>query len=210
SVNSLSAYTIDKMPGKAASFTASAELIDITDPFNMVTLGRDLCLTIGIYEESTDKQMNAISITLLGENSELLYSNNWDGSKTLPQRLNMNNGSGTIKVLGSAVLSSVEGEKVIPKEYALFQNYPNPFNPSTTIQYDLPEDSRVRIAVYDILGKEVSLIADGEIPAGRHQAVWNSQDHGSFASGIYILRISAESLNSSKNLISTKKMLLIK
>lgn len=209
-ISSLSAYTIDKMPGKAAGFSASAELIDITNPFNQVTLGRDLCLKIEIYEDGKDSQMDAISITLLGENLELLYSNNWDGTKTLPQRLDMNTGSGTIKVLGPALLSAVEGEKIIPKEYALFQNYPNPFNPSTTIQYDLPEASRVKIAIYDILGKEISLIVDGEIPAGRQQAVWNSQEHGSYASGIYILRIAAESLTSKRNLISAKKMLLIK
>ncbi|MCU7495884.1 MAG: T9SS type A sorting domain-containing protein [Ignavibacteria bacterium] len=210
-ISSLSAYTIDNMPGKAAGFTAVADLIDVTDPFNQFTLSSGLSLAIEMYDDAKDHQTDAIAITLKGSgDTELLYSNNWDGSKTALQTFDKQKGLGTIKVLGSSVISAVEKDKLIPKEYALFQNYPNPFNPSTTIQYDLPENSRVKIAVYDVLGKEISQIVNGEVPAGRHQAVWNSQEHGSFASGIYIIRIAAESLSSKRSLISAKKMLLIK
>jgi len=104
------------------------------------------------------------------------------------------------------------GEDFIPEEYALFQNYPNPFNPSTTIQFDLPEDSRVSVTIYDILGREVIRLVDEAMDAGRYKRTWESQDRSgrSVASGVYFIRIEAHSLVSERMLITLKKMLLLK
>jgi hypothetical protein len=100
----------------------------------------------------------------------------------------------------------------IPVQYGLDQNYPNPFNPSTTIQFDLPEESNVRIIIYDILGREVTRVVDGMMGAGRYNQTWNGQDGTgrSVASGVYIVRIEARSVLSERNLVSMRKMMLMK
>ena len=88
----------------------------------------------------------------------------------------------------------------------LNQNYPNPFNPSTKISYSVPEESIVKIAVYDILGREVAILASGEKQPGYYEVDWNA---AGFASGIYIYRITA--LKGSKILFSeAKRMMLMK
>lgn len=66
--------------------------------------------------------------------------------------------------------------------------YPNPFNPTTTFAFRIPETSQVRLAVYDMLGREVALLADGVHQAGVHQA---SFDGSSLASGLYLYRLEA-------------------
>ena len=89
----------------------------------------------------------------------------------------------------------------IPNRFELYQNYPNPFNPSTTIRYDLPEESRVKIVVYDILGREITTLVNKEQKAGSYRVIWNANR---YASGIYFYRIQAG------NYSSTKKLLLLK
>lgn len=74
----------------------------------------------------------------------------------------------------------------LPASYALMQNYPNPFNPVTTITFELPEQSVVRIAVYDVLGREVRVLADGAYAAGRHEVTFEA---GDLVSGVYLYRL---------------------
>jgi len=83
----------------------------------------------------------------------------------------------------------------------LYQNYPNPFNPSTTIKYDLPKQSRVKIEVYDILGRKVATLVDETRIAGSYQVIWNANRS---ASGVYFYRIETG------NYCATKKLLLLK
>ena len=84
---------------------------------------------------------------------------------------------------------------------SLSQNYPNPFNSSTIIEYNLPTASEVTIDIYDILGRRVETLVQGEQAAGSHQALWNASDA---ASGIYFYKIQ------SGDRINTRKMILIK
>jgi hypothetical protein len=94
-----------------------------------------------------------------------------------------------------------------PKAFVLAQNYPNPFNPSTTIKYMLPERSRVRLTVYNALGMEVAVLADGDYNAGVHNVFWKAQA----PSGVYFYRIEAAPIGSTKlPFIETKKMILMK
>jgi hypothetical protein len=81
------------------------------------------------------------------------------------------------------------------------QNYPNPFNPATTITYDLPEQSHVKISVFNLLGAEVAVLVDAQQPPGAHTAVF---DGSKFPNGAYFYKILY------KNFGAVKKMLLLK
>jgi hypothetical protein len=94
-----------------------------------------------------------------------------------------------------------------PTDYVLYQNYPNPFNPSTKIKFEIPEYSIIHLTVYNILGKEVLEIVKGEFSPGIYSYDWNGN---SLASGIYLLKMNAQSTASSRNYNSVKKLILLK
>jgi len=95
---------------------------------------------------------------------------------------------------------------VLPQAYTLYQNYPNPFNPETQIAFDLPHAGRVRLEVFNVLGRRVAVLADGELPAGAHVLVWNGRDDAGqpAASGVYLYRLVTDET------VLTKKMMLLK
>ncbi len=89
----------------------------------------------------------------------------------------------------------------LPANLELKQNYPNPFNPTTNIEFSLPIQSRVSVKIYDLLGREVVTLADGELKAGLHTYTWDASRQ---SSGVYIYRIVT------RDEAITKKMTLIK
>ncbi len=101
-------------------------------------------------------------------------------------------------------------DNAMPEDYQLSQNYPNPFNPTTTINFSLPTDSKVKIVVYDITGEAVKVLVDGDYSAGNHQAQFNTNSVSGLASGIYFYQINAVSNNGGANFTQTKKMVLLK
>lgn len=92
-------------------------------------------------------------------------------------------------------------DRTIPKDYTLMQNYPNPFNPSTKIRFSLPQSSFTRLAVYDILGKELVTLVNGELSAGQHEVEFNAAH---LASGIYFYRITSGRFTACKKLMLLK------
>jgi hypothetical protein len=108
--------------------------------------------------------------------------------------------------------SSVESKDgLVPNGFALQQNYPNPFNPETAIRYSLPWPARVKLAVYDQLGREVTTLVEEQKAAGEERVVWNGRDrNGTRAvSGIYFYRLQATSPAGNVTTI-TRKMTLLK
>jgi len=99
------------------------------------------------------------------------------------------------------IVVSVQDELLIPREFALSQNYPNPFNPITTINYGLPNDSHVRLIVYNLLGEEVAQLVNEQQTAGYKQINW---DASAAATGIYFYRLQAG------DFVQTRKMMLLK
>jgi hypothetical protein len=96
-------------------------------------------------------------------------------------------GASTSFVLITRVPTAV-GDEGLPAKAGLFQNYPNPFNPTTVIRYQLPVTGHVQLRVFDMLGREVAVLQDGEQQAGYHEAVF---DASGLASGAYLYRLTA-------------------
>lgn len=93
----------------------------------------------------------------------------------------------------------------LPESYALYQNIPNPFNPATSISFDLPKASRVKLDVVNILGQKVFRLIDEELPAGNHTVTFDTSKKGySLATGVYFYKLETDDFKQSR------KMLLIK
>jgi hypothetical protein len=99
-------------------------------------------------------------------------------------------------------VTGVQGMGTLLKDFVLFQNYPNPFNPGTKITYSLKSDGKIRLSVYDLLGREVAVPVNNE----RKTAGWHevSFDAANLPSGVYFYKLQTESS------IDSKRMVLIK
>ena len=96
------------------------------------------------------------------------------------------------------VITSVEEPTPItPGKFVLFQNYPNPFNPTTTIRFSLPQREHVTLQVFDVLGREVATLVDGELNPGEHSVVHNPKG---LASGVYFYRLSTPTFSQTKSM----------
>lgn len=86
-------------------------------------------------------------------------------------------------------------------DYKLYQNFPNPFNPVTTIRFEIPKQQKIKLSIFDILGKEVKILFDGDAPAGIMAIDFKADD---LASGMYIYQLKTQDFSISN------KMLLLK
>ena len=93
-----------------------------------------------------------------------------------------------------------------PKEFHLYDNFPNPFNPSTKIAFELPVASKVKLVIYDALGREVRTLTDEEHPAGYIELTWDGRNEvgSTVSSGVYFYQ-----LNCSESAL-VKKLILMK
>ena len=105
----------------------------------------------------------------------------------------------TIKYSQQVGITPLSG--AVPLSFSLLQNYPNPFNPMTKIKFDIPKAFNTKLAVYDILGKEVAVLVNENLKAGSYEVDFSAAD---FPSGAYFYRITAEGFT------ETKKMVLLK
>ncbi len=121
----------------------------------------------------------------------------------------MHNAKFTIDVLRQsiAILTGVElADNNIPATYELGQNYPNPFNPTTEIKFAIPKSEKVRIAVYNSIGKLVKVLVNDNLTPGIYKITWNGDDNRGqkVASGVYLYRMETPSFQ------ATKKMVMLK
>ncbi|WP_138431952.1 T9SS type A sorting domain-containing protein [Fodinibius saliphilus] len=95
---------------------------------------------------------------------------------------------------------------IAPSEFKLMPNYPNPFNPTTTIRYQLPDQMRVKVTIFNVLGRKVATLANEVQKAGQHDLQWNASN---MASGLYFYRVVAEGKDQQR-IVEQKKMMLVK
>jgi len=116
-----------------------------------------------------------------------------------------NNGPRTITFDIGYMLNN-DSEALLPDVFALHQNYPNPFNPVTTIRFDVPEESRVRIDIYNVMGQKVAAVVDAHYQPGFHAVNWGGMttSGSALSSGMYFYRIQADKFTAVKKLILVK------
>jgi len=99
-----------------------------------------------------------------------------------------------------------------PDNYALHHAFPNPFNPETTMKYDLPEQSKVHLTIFDLLGRKINTLKRKTEDAGFYSIKWDgTNEHGKpLSSGMYIIYLSAQSLESEEMFTQSQKVVLMK
>lgn len=104
-------------------------------------------------------------------------------------------------------LTTLEVAVSIPTSYALYQNYPNPFNPTTTIRFDLKQQSTASLEIYNVLGQRMASWNYGMMDAGTYNKV---VDMSKFASGVYLYRLKVVGNTDGEKFVAIKKLMLVK
>jgi len=139
-----------------------------------------------------------------GDQIELrLWSNS--ENKELEVSINLD-----VDTYGDAPLSvgtgSVDTADVVPVVYSLSQNYPNPFNPSTSIEFSLKDAGHATLNIYDISGRLVSTLIDGNMGNGSHKVVWDGMDNSGIqvSAGLYIYSLQTADMTMTKKMVFMK------
>jgi hypothetical protein len=162
---------------------------------------------------STDKSAE-FPIAIKSANYPVTIS--WTVNGTENRTFDVVTGSKTVSMVGtgSKVISDASVKTVVvrvsngttPKEFALSQNYPNPFNPTTRFRVDVAKASQVEVSVYDVLGRKIVTLLNGEKAEGAYTMEWNGLDAQglSVPTGMYLIRMTAGEFN------ATQKVMLLK
>jgi hypothetical protein len=140
----------------------------------------------------------ADTVTISGTDIELTLSGTVRGESSLRVPASSNEAAVTLTI-DPRTSTGVDDER--PVAFVLEQNYPNPFNPNTRIAYVLAASGPIRLAVYDLLGREVAVLVDSYAPAGRYEVGF---DAGDLPSGMYVYRLTADGFADAKTLIVLK------
>jgi len=127
-----------------------------------------------------------------------------DSSGTFRDTLVISTGSlslNKVAVEATTILTAMNDETEIPKEYSLKQNYPNPFNPTTVISWQIPVSAPVTLKLFDILGKEVATLVDENREAGYYTT---PVDGSKLSCGVYIFQLNAGSFSQSRKMVLMK------
>ena len=155
------------------------------------------CSLFGRFYRTTNGGSNWLQLAVpVDYNIRTLYHNGNTGVTYV-----LGAGGMILKSTNGSVTGFGQNENMGPNEFSLKQNYPNPFNPVTKIGFHIPNDGYAKLTVYDITGKEISVLIEGELKQGRFDADF---DGSNFPSGVYFYRLQTNEFS------STRKMILIK
>jgi hypothetical protein len=101
----------------------------------------------------------------------------------------------------AALATTGVSEGQSPEGFVLLQNYPNPFNPSTKIQFRVASSEFIELRVFDMLGREVATLVNGQLSAGEHEVIWNTEG---LATGVYMYRLTIGPRAATKKMILSK------
>jgi hypothetical protein len=187
------------MPVELTSFTASVTNNAVALRWNTATEVNNYGFDIErrVIASSTWTKIGFVSGNGTSNTSHSYsYADNSAGSGTYAYRLKQIDNDGTYKYSQESEVTIVS-----PKSTVLHQNYPNPFNPTTQISYDVAAVGTVRLAVYDILGREVAVLVNEQKEPGSYTAQFNASQ---LSSGIYFSKLTANQF------LSVHKMTLMK
>ena len=192
-------WTDDPLPVELASFSSEINGTEVT--LNWTTSSETNNSGFDIERSTANTEWTKLSnVTGNGTTTEPVsysYIDKKLNSGTYNYRLKQIDYNGNFEYFNLSNEVVIE----IPAEFTLSQNYPNPFNPVTKIDFRLPVDGKVKLSVYDISGKLVSVLANGFKTAGYHSVEFNGTN---YSSGIYFYRLEAEKFS------KVLKMTLIK
>ena len=177
--------------GNLPNIAANSIVLRTATP-RMILVGTD----IGVFQ-STNEGVNWVSMNN-GFPSVQIYDMKYKQSVGLILAATHGRGCWTFDLNSSL---GIDPFGQIPEDFKLAQNYPNPFNPTTNIEFDLPKYGYVSLGIYDVSGKEISKLVNGNLNAGHYQIKW---DASKYSSGVYFYRIETEGFK------DVKRMMLIK
>jgi Zinc carboxypeptidase/Secretion system C-terminal sorting domain len=169
-------------------------------------------VTIAGYDMDSSE---VYSDSLFGKYYRLIYGGTYNLTFTAPgyysktvNSVYVKNDSSTIRnvQLRPTLIGITQNGNNVPGEYKLYQNYPNPFNPTTKIKFDIPPSKGargmiVRLAVYDILGREITILVKEQLTPGSYEVEWNASN---YPSGVYFYKMITGDFS------EVKKMVLLK
>jgi len=191
------------LPVELTSFTASISTNSVNLKWNTAT---------EVNNYGFEIQRSAVSSKQSAENWDKIGFVKGNGNSNSPKNYyfvdeNVNSGKYYYRLKQTDIDGKFTFSKVVeadiasPDVYNLDQNYPNPFNPITTIKYEIPKAGKVKIVIFDMLGREVQTLVNGYKEAGRYNVQF---DASKLASGTYLYKIQAG------NFTEVKKMILLK
>jgi len=174
------------------------------------TIDNDTDLTFTYLAEDADEEelsyglVNSIDGVDISEQGELLWQIPEQPAAEYEIVVYVTDNIDTVETSALITVNNVtalSAGNMIPDKYTLSQSYPNPFNPTTTIKYGLPEESDVRISVYDISGNLIETLISEHQSAGYHTTTWNASN---MPTGVYFYKIRAGSFSAVKKCILLK------
>ncbi|MBI4546679.1 MAG: T9SS type A sorting domain-containing protein [Ignavibacteriae bacterium] len=171
----------------------------------VITIWGDNSMTKDVIDGAVEEELLLLTIWLTSAEQEKPLS-----IVSLTNALTGERVSNDYRFKDDAVsIADVKVNNEVPSTFILLQNYPNPFNPSTVMKYGLPNPSRVRLEVFNILGEQVSLLIDGQQNGGYYELNFQNTE---LASGVYFYRLQAFPIEGSNTTAfsDTKKMLIIR
>ena len=189
----ISILVLPRKPGYKIRVDSVKNSVPITLDVDDITAGRDVS-----FLDYRDIQLSSMGFATLSLDS--VYAD-------VSLKLDVHGDGSDVRIVppSNFVVNAIRNRQSLtgeaPQGFALRQNYPNPFNPSTTIKYDLPKASLVWLSVFDILGRQVSVLVNERRDAGVHEVKF---DGSNLASGVYFYQLKAG------DFVATKRLLLLK